>query len=162
MNELIKSQLFIFLWSIVLGIGLAVTYDILRIIRRVIPHNKTVVGVEDVLFWMIASVIMFGYVFKSNSGVVRGFFFIGVCLGAVSYLKLVSHYFTDSLSRLINFILSKFLMLGKLLLKPIIIIIKPIYFLLIKLLKGFKKKQRCLTKKTRRLVKEIRCIIYKI
>ena len=57
----------------ILGAGLMFLYDVLRIIRIVIPHSIAVISIEDVLYWIVAGFFMFMLLFKEDEGSVRWF-----------------------------------------------------------------------------------------
>ncbi len=155
MNILVVDQLYIFAWAIIFGGLLGLFYDFIRIFRRLLPHEKFAIGIEDLLFWFIAGIIIFGYVFNTNDGKMRGFIFIGLSLGATFYFMLLSsiiiYYVTRFISKVINLIIS-----------PIRILTKPIHIFLKSTTKGLKKNEKWLIIKIKGFLKEIRFIINKI
>lgn len=162
MNEVIVGQFNIFIWAFVLGFTLGILYDLLRIVRRVIPHSKIIIGIEDLSFWLVASIIIFGYVFGSNNGTIRGFIIIGLGIGVILYINLFSDMVVDKMSKSI---LSVIRTLKKTLLfifKPITIILKPIKFLLKNIIKGLKKIKKCLIIRVRGICKQIKYIFSKV
>ena len=50
MSEVIRQETTVFFLAIVLGAGLALFYDFLRILRRMIRHGAVAIGLEDLLF----------------------------------------------------------------------------------------------------------------
>lgn len=70
---------------ITIGIFLAFCYDIIRIVRRVIPHGVFWMSVEDIIFWMCAGIITFIVCFIENAGNIRWFSLAGEILGAYMY-----------------------------------------------------------------------------
>lgn len=105
MSETIGIELMFFLVSIKGGIILLLAYDVLRIIRRIIAHNRFFVAVEDVLFWIVTSIYIFGIMYQQNDGIIRGFSILGMGLGMVFYYHLFSkhvvHISTTLLRRII-------------------------------------------------------------
>lgn len=99
------------------GIILMLVYDLLRIIRRLIPHGNGWVSVEDFLFWMGSAITIFGMLYRENDGYLRGFSIGGVVLGMILYSLL--------LSRLVVkcsvFVLEKILYI---LLRPVVCLLK--------------------------------------
>ena len=65
-------------------------YDIFRIKRKAFKTNNLVTYLEDILYWIIAAGVMFGIVYFSNDGEIRGFLFLGIFLGAIIYILLLS------------------------------------------------------------------------
>ena len=45
--------------SVLVGMGLFFLYDILRIFRRILPHGNIWIGVEDFLYWIIFTGVVF-------------------------------------------------------------------------------------------------------
>ena len=42
-----------FIMSVAVGIALTLSYDLLRVFRRVVSHNSILIAMEDVCFWLI-------------------------------------------------------------------------------------------------------------
>ena len=61
--------------SVLVGMGLFFLYDILRIFRRILPHGNIWIGVEDFLYWIIFTGVVFVLLYRENDGMVRGFAF---------------------------------------------------------------------------------------
>ncbi len=66
-----------------LGAVLILCYDLLIAFRRVLPHHPIAVAAEDLLFWLLAALMMFSGVYCTNQGILRSFLFLGMILGAV-------------------------------------------------------------------------------
>ena len=49
-----NENIFLF-YALIMGIFITFVYDILRIFRRVLPHNSFWVSVEDLCFWIYCS-----------------------------------------------------------------------------------------------------------
>lgn len=75
----------IFLYSIILGIGLGIVFDIFRVIRAVIPHNNFFVAFEDILFMLIWTFSLVIFSVELSGGNIRFFCFVGTFLGFVIY-----------------------------------------------------------------------------
>ena len=57
--------------SVLVGMGLFFLYDILRIFRRILPHGNIWIGVEDFLYWIIFTGVVFVLLYRENDGMVR-------------------------------------------------------------------------------------------
>ena len=79
----ISGQVIVFLWTTVCGMVIAFVYDIFRIIRKAVKTGSLVISVQDLLFWLIACIIMFVSIYYSNDGELRGFLFLGAFPGVV-------------------------------------------------------------------------------
>ncbi|MBQ9699555.1 MAG: spore cortex biosynthesis protein YabQ [Lachnospiraceae bacterium] len=82
-----------------------VLYDILRLIRRIIPHSNIMVNIEDFIFWTMSGVIVFMLIYAENSGTLRWFVVVGIVIGAVVYAKSFGTFLVKYTSRYINIIL---------------------------------------------------------
>ncbi len=67
--------------SILTGIFLVWSYDLFRIFRRIVPHHMIAVSVEDLVYWIAVSLVIFGMIFEKNNGALRGYSFVGILLG---------------------------------------------------------------------------------
>ena len=86
------------------GMGIAFSYDILRILRRVVHFKPFGVGVQDFLFWMATGLVVFSMIFQYNDGIVRGYIFLTLILGAWLYTKSISKPFVKYTSKILNFL----------------------------------------------------------
>ena len=82
-----------FLACIAAGTVLGNFYDFFRILRRVLRHKTAVTTIEDVIFWVAATLLMFDFLLHGNFDEIRGFTFLGVALGAVLYFLMISRFF---------------------------------------------------------------------
>ena len=78
--------------SVLVGMGLFFLYDILRIFRRILPHGNIWIGVEDFLYWIIFTGVVFVLLYRENDGMVRGFAFGGLLVGMTCYYLTSSRY----------------------------------------------------------------------
>jgi hypothetical protein len=85
----INEQAKLFLFSCLLGVPVGVVFDVFRIARRIIPHSRWVVHVEDVVFVFIWAVLLVIYYTSFGMGQFRVIYVIGSGLGLVLYLVLM-------------------------------------------------------------------------
>lgn len=78
------------------GALLLVVYDLLRIIRRLIPHKIWLVGAEDLVFWIGSAAVVFAMLYRENSGYIRGFVIGGVVVGMLFYNAVFSSWVVKS------------------------------------------------------------------
>lgn len=123
------------LHALYMGIFLTFTYDLLRIFRRVVPHNGFFVSMEDLLFWIYCGEEVFLLMYHESDGTLRWFAVLGAMAGMLLYRKLVSPFFvkytSSALCRLLEF-------LGKVL----HFLSRPLAFLLQKTSNGIKRTRR--------------------
>lgn len=118
-NEFLLHALF-------MGIFVTFIYDILRIFRRVIPHNNFFVSLEDCLFWVYCAIRVFLLMYHESNGTLRWFAIFGALGGMFVYMRLVSPFFVKYVSWLLQKLLH---VLGKVLgflLRPVVRLIKRI------------------------------------
>ncbi len=106
MNPAISIELQFFLLSILWGGILLLAYDVLRIFRRLIKHGIILVAIEDLIFWLLASLFIFTMIFHKNNGIIRGFSIIGMLLGIILYHFSISDGLVKSLTKLIQTLFS--------------------------------------------------------
>ena len=90
MSEVIGNEAYFFGISIVVGVGLRLAYDVLRILRRVIKHGNFWIGIEDLLYWLLCTIVVFLLLYLENDGMLRLFAFVGILGGMGIYQLLFS------------------------------------------------------------------------
>lgn len=108
MNPAITIELQFFLTSILWGGILLLIYDILRIFRRVIKHGAFLVAVQDMIFWVAASLFIFSMIYRENNGIIRGYSILGMMLGSILYHFALSDFLVKLISKLIQTLLQPF------------------------------------------------------
>lgn len=80
----------VLLAAFLMGALLLFVYDLLRIVRKIVPHKMWLVGAEDLLFWIGSALALFAMLYRENSGYIRGFVIGGVLVGMLLYNLLLS------------------------------------------------------------------------
>ena len=106
MGDFINQEISMFLEAAYYGMLLGISYDVLRIFRRVVSHKNFVVYIEDYLFWVVWGVILFALIFNYNDGNMRGYVFAAVVIGGVLYLKSFSPFLVKYVSLILGNILT--------------------------------------------------------
>ncbi len=120
MSEDILFELYVFCKALILGVLLAIVYDIVRITRRIIKRNTLVVAIEDILLSIIAAFITFNMIYQENYGNLRGYIFSGMLVGMGLYLVSISKIFVNIISKFILRVLQKIINVYKINEKKII------------------------------------------
>ena len=81
------------------GFVLTMLYDLLRIFRRIIRHNKSIICLEDIIYGVFIGTYLFKVNFDNNDGTVRLFVLIALVFGGLIYSKLVSNSVVCVISR---------------------------------------------------------------
>lgn len=68
-------------------------YDCLRLLRMFVTRRKRVQAVEELLFWLAASFIIYVCIYRYNSGAVRNYVVFGMAVGMVIYRYVLSPWF---------------------------------------------------------------------
>ena len=108
-TEIIKEA-DVLLAAVLTGMLLLAVYDMLRILRRIIPHKMWLVGMEDLIFWVGSAAVLFAMLYRENSGYIRGFVIGGVLAGMFFYNMVLSAWIVKGsvfLLQKILFILSR-------------------------------------------------------
>lgn len=79
-----------FLWFCLAGVGAALTFDVLRLIRAMIRHSTVVVMAEDLLWCVGCFASAFICVVRYADGVVRWFYLAGFFASLMLWFSLVS------------------------------------------------------------------------
>ena len=152
------EQLTSFIYFILTGIVLGIIFDVFRIARRTIKTSDFITNLEDVLFGLMAGVIILITIFKFNNVELRLYIFIGLGIGIILNMLFISKYFIKINVCIINFI-KKVL---KFLFKPIIsfvkfvkkILFKPFLFVIFNIRKLIEQITKKLTINFKKVKKE--------
>ena len=102
----INQQAFLFLTCVKTGIMMAMLYDLIRVLRKIVNHPNWVVQVEDFLYWVMCGYFAFTMIYWRNFGQIRGFVFLGILIGGVLYFATVSKVFVKVMTKVVrNFVL---------------------------------------------------------
>lgn len=134
-SDAIGNEVIFFLVSVLCGVGLVLTYDFFRILRRLIPHGNIWIGIEDVCYWIFGTVVVFLLLYQKNDGMLRAFCFLGIALGGVIYTFLFSRFVVKIFVKVLGTIGKPFVKTGK----KIITFIKKIIAFIRKQLKKLYK-----------------------
>lgn len=130
---MIENQLISFVIYVAIGIILGVIFDFFRAFRKSIKHSNIATYIEDIIYVIIAFLIVVVALQIFSDGELRFYIFLGILIGFVIYFALISKY----LLKVETFILE---WLIKIIKYPINLIEKFILFLGKK--KDFEKKCR--------------------
>ena len=56
----------LFLYSLLVGAGLSLLYDLLRVLRLQMRHRPLAVTLEDVAYFLVCAMVTLGFVLKDN------------------------------------------------------------------------------------------------
>lgn len=142
----VSNQAYVFLCSILGGILIAFIFDLFRIKRKAVVTSNLLTYFEDLLYWIIAALVLFAVVYYANEGELRGYILIGTIIGATLYIVLLSRLVIKITLRLIRLVYKILELLWRIISYPIKFILKvisiPALFVLNSILKLLKKIRR--------------------
>lgn len=106
------------LHALLMGIFITFVYDILRILRRAVPHNSIMVSLEDLGFWVYCAEKVFLMMYHESDGNLRWFAVIGALAGMLLYKKTVSSWFVKYVSLGLEKVLEALARAGRILCRP--------------------------------------------
>jgi len=140
-----SGQAAIFLVMAVAGGVLGVLYDCFRILRRVLQHKTAITTIEDAIFWIASTLLMFTFLLDANFGDVRGYMLMGMALGAVLYFLVLSRYFTKFATMVLQWIK-----------RLIVVIISPVMLVYAALKNKLKSGQKYVRMKRQKLYQHMK------
>jgi spore cortex biosynthesis protein YabQ len=99
-----SRQTLLFLSTVGVGAVIGVLYDLFRVLRKTAAHNNAVVQMEDLIFWLAATLLMFYFMLVKNYGEIRFFAVLGVAVGMALYFCTVSRWLVGALVALTDYI----------------------------------------------------------
>lgn len=151
-----KTQVLLFLLTIGLGIVSGFLYDVFRIIRKVFKHPNFLTYIEDILYWILVTFLIFYIMLDKNYGEIRGFTIGGVLVGTIIYFLTISKFFINACMSIIHIIEKILYTTFKILFAPIKLILnilKVPYKMIKKIIKNISKKSKKTLQKSRNYAK---------
>ena len=137
----LHAQARLFLLTILLGGGMGLVYDGLRVFRHGLPHKPFWVQLEDGLFWVAAVFLVFGVMLHASSGEIRFFSIFGLFGGMGLYFLTLSPFVMAASDRILRLIKYMILLFFRIVFTPIRLVFLPFRKPLQKI-RGFCVKQR--------------------
>ena len=85
----IEREVVVFAVALLSGASVRLAYKCLGCFREIIKHSLTLMGIEDIVYWICAALYLSIQIYQTNSGRIRWHFILGVVLGAVLMSLLV-------------------------------------------------------------------------
>lgn len=86
------NQAYLFFIFILNGFCIGILFDLFRILRKSFKTPNFVTYVQDIIFWILTGIVLLYSIFIFNNGEIRLYIFIGILLGIVLYMILISKY----------------------------------------------------------------------
>lgn len=120
MNVSVSLQAFMFLGMVLCGAMCGVVFDVFRALRRYRRPARSIVALQDILFWLIELTVVYMAVFRLNYANIRAYEGIALVIGSWVYFMTVSEYVIRFLCAIISFavrtagiVLKPFLLFGR-------------------------------------------------
>lgn len=104
MEENIYVQIYIFLFTLYGGLLIGILYDMIDLLLGNQNKKNKGRGKKDILFWMLAIVVVLGILFYSNDGIVRIYTLLGFAVGWILYFWLLSKFIRKVIAFLIEIV----------------------------------------------------------
>lgn len=127
MNFSITFEVFTLLYSTLAGITIAAIYDLFKILRKTTKAGIFFSAITDIVFWILATAIMFFVIFNVNNGKLRWYQFFGAFSGGIIWFLLFSRPFIFLICRFIDIFFKIFEFFLKILLTPLKFMYNIIY-----------------------------------
>ena len=108
----LHAQAQLFLLTVLMGSGMGLLYDALRVFRHAISHKGFWIQLEDGLFWFLAVFLVFGVMLRASGGEIRFFSILGLFGGMGLYWLTLSRLViavSDRIIALVKYIVGLFL-----------------------------------------------------
>lgn len=92
MDISLTQQLTSFAASLFLGVIIGIIYEVFRTVRSLFGGGTVVVFIQDIVFWVINSFVVYLFFLVFTKGIVRYFVLIGTFIGFIIYLKTVGRF----------------------------------------------------------------------
>lgn len=89
---MVSNQANLFLIFVIDGFIIGLLFDAFRILRKSFKTLDIVTAIEDIVFWIITGILLLYTIFVFNNGEIRFFMFIGIFIGTLLYMILISKY----------------------------------------------------------------------
>lgn len=121
-----QEQAYLFLVFSLTGVSIGILFDFFRVLRKTYKTSDIITYIEDIIFWILAGIIILYSIWYFNNGEIRLFMVIGIILGALIYTLTLSNIFIKINSFLMSIIKKILKFLYKIFSMPINIIKKAV------------------------------------
>jgi spore cortex biosynthesis protein YabQ len=98
----VSSQFNLLIFSLLAGVITGILFDFYRVTRGINDPNKIITFIEDTLFWILVSIIIFIFLLYMSYAYMRGYVYISIAVGIIIYMSFISKYFIRLLYRVVN------------------------------------------------------------
>lgn len=114
----IVDDFYIFLIAINYGLIFGGIYDFYRVFRYFSKPKKILSSIEDLLFWIVITGLVFMFLVRQTDGIIRGFILLGFIIGYIFYIKVISRFSYKIIRSIFQLIFTLFSEIMKIILYP--------------------------------------------
>ena len=151
-----SGQVWLFLSTVAAGFVIGLVYDFFRVLRIVVTHRQWLVQLEDVIYWVAVSLLMFYFMLHQNYGEIRFFIIIGAAIGVVIYFCSISPVFIKISVAVIEFLQRVIITVLRIILTPVRFLIRVLVPPVKCLARGGRRKLRYLKRRSTAAVRGFR------
>lgn len=133
---MIANQAYLFLIFTINGIVIGILFDIFRILRKSFKTSDTITYIQDIIFWILTGLILLYSIFTFSNGEIRFYMFLGVFIGCILYMLMISKIFIEINVKFILILKKIIIKIFTIIIVPIKMVFKPIRFITINIKKG--------------------------
>ena len=85
-----QNQAYLFYVFLLTGVLIGILFDVFRILRKSFKTSDFATTIQDILFWLLTSILVLYTIFKFNDGEIRSYVFLGIGIGISVYIILFS------------------------------------------------------------------------
>lgn len=100
-----QNQAYLFLVFSLTGVAIGVLFDIFRILRKSIKTPNIIIYIEDILFWILAGLLILYNIWYFNDGEIRVYMFLGIIIGVLLYMSTLSNIIIKIFSKILQMII---------------------------------------------------------
>ena len=101
---MITNQAYLFLIFILVGVIIGLLFDFFRILRKSFSTKDFVTYIEDIIFWILAGLILLYSICTFSNGEIRLFMVLGIGIGILIYIVTFSSFIIKVNVSIITFI----------------------------------------------------------
>ena len=158
------NQAYLFLIFVLDGFIIGLLFDFFRILRKTFKTSDIITYIQDILFWILTGLVVLYSIFIFNNGEMRIYIFLGILIGIVLYILLLSKY----IIKINVFIINKIKWFVSIILRIIFMpfkfifnilkksLLKPISFIFINIKKDMYKITKKMTIKNKNIINNIK------
>lgn len=136
------QQLQLFLLSCAFGIPIGIVFDIFRVLRMIIHHNKIAATLEDILFFCLYGIFLMCFTISMARSEFRFYYCFGNLIGFTLYYVTLGSAVTKILRKIINFIKKILLRIFRPLIKKFALICEKIRTIFVGSLQNIKSHKK--------------------